>query len=203
MILLQLLSTTHLRALKFTQSRAILLRHQSLSTKNDNNKADTINVPSKRFKPFPFEYHQIISLTITDLTNLGKGIGRFLLPDGGQWVVHVPFVIPGEEVLCKIFSNYASYSDADLIEIVKPSPDRVEPACKYYGVCGGCQYQHISVPAQRVWKRKQVEQLLARIGGFNVTSPQGILPVNEVVGTDEIVGYRVKVSPYYYTKYIT
>jgi 23S rRNA (uracil1939-C5)-methyltransferase/tRNA (uracil-5-)-methyltransferase len=91
----------------------------------------------------------------------------------------------------KVFRNHKSYSEADLVEVIVASADRVKPECEYFEICGGCQYQHLSVPAQRDWKRKQVTSLLERIGGIHDVS------VNEVVGTAEHYRYRTKITPHY------
>ena len=91
----------------------------------------------KNFVPVPFEYHQIVELEIDDITNLGAGVGRI---DG--WVVMVPYALAGERVKASVYKNHKNFSEADLVEAVKPSPDRVEAKCKLFGKCGGCQYQH-------------------------------------------------------------
>ena len=145
----------------------------------------------KSFVSTPFQYHEEITIDIEDLTNLGLGIGRYAFPDGRKWVVMVPLVLPGEKVKVKIFRNHSSYSEADLVEVIFSSPDRVKPPCKYFTVCGGCQYQHVSIEAQRQWKKSQVESLLQRIGGFEN------LEVNETVGTSELYNYRTKITPHY------
>ncbi len=148
-------------------------------------------IPHK-FVSFPFKYHEELDITIEDLSNLGLGIGRKTLEDGSQWVVMVPLVLPGEEVKVRIYKNFASYSDADLVSVLKESPDRVVPLCKYFSTCGGCQYQHMNISAQRQWKKAQVESGLRRIGGFSD------LLVNDVVGTsDHLFGYRSKLTPHY------
>ena len=86
----------------------------------------------KNFVPDPFDYHQELELTVERLTNLGLGVGRV---DG--WVVMVPYVIPGERVKVRVFRNFQNYSDADLVEVLEASPDRVEPGCPLYQCCGG------------------------------------------------------------------
>ena len=73
----------------------------------------------KNFNPHPFEYHQEIELRIDRLTNLGLGVGRI-----ENWVVMVPFVIPGELVKVRIFRNRDQYSEADLIEVIEASAMR-------------------------------------------------------------------------------
>ena len=55
------------------------------------------------------------------------------------------------------------------MEIVRPSPQRVAPKCGLFGICGGCQYQHLAYEAQLEWKRKQVADLMERIGGIKCT----------------------------------
>lgn len=146
---------------------------------------------TKSFVPIPFEYHQEIVINIEDLTNLGLGIGRYTLPDGRKWVVMVPLVLPGEKVKVKVFRNHSSYSEADLVDIIFSSPDRIKPPCEYFSICGGCQYQHMNIEAQRQWKKSQVESLLLRIGGLEN------LDVNDTVGTSELYNYRTKITPHY------
>jgi len=117
---------------------------------------------------------------------------RYLLPDGiSSWVIMVPLALPGELVRVRIYRNHASYSEADLVEVLKPSDDRIKPVCKYYEICGGCQYQHITVDAQRIWKKQQVISLLSRIGSINDVI------VNDVIGSDNYYGYRTKITPHY------
>ena len=103
----------------------------------------------------------------------------------------VPLVIPGEKVIARVFKNNPNYSEADLVRIITPSPDRIEPPCKYFNQCGGCQYQHMTVNAQREWKRSQVVALLQRIGGLNDVH------VNNAVGSENYYGYRSKITPHY------
>jgi tRNA/tmRNA/rRNA uracil-C5-methylase (TrmA/RlmC/RlmD family) len=107
----------------------------------------------KGFTPHPYPYHHELELRIESLTNLGQGIAR----DNG-WVVQVPFVIPGEVVLARIYRNHKNYSEADCIDILSPSPDRVIPKCDLFGTCGGCQYQSVSYEKQLEWKNAQVKE---------------------------------------------
>lgn len=134
-------------------------------------------------------------MLIEDVTNLGVGIARHTLPgqNASSWVVMVPLVLPGERVRAKVFRNHDSYSEADLVEVLQPSPDRVQPLCPYFANCGGCQYQMMAVSAQRQWKRTQVEQLMQRLGCVDVAATK----VAEVVGTEHVYGYRSKITPHY------
>ncbi|GMH77180.1 hypothetical protein TL16_g07320, partial [Triparma laevis f. inornata] len=111
------------------------------------------------------------------------------------WVVFVPSVIPGELVQLRIYRNFASYSSADLLSVLSPSPHRVSPQCSIANECGGCQYQHVDVGYQRKWKRMHVVELLERIGG--IEREEGERVVKETVGTDEVYNYRSKLTPHY------
>ncbi len=139
----------------------------------------------KPFNAHPFPYHHELELEITSLTNMGHGVGRV---DG--WVVMVPWVIPGEKVRARVFRNHKNYSEADLVEVLAPSPRRAEPTCPLFGVCGGCQYQHIEYADQLEWKRRQVEELLERMAGIQA-------PVNAVIGSPREYGYRAKITPHF------
>ncbi len=150
----------------------------------------------QKLRDFPFPYHTEIELEITTLTNRGVGLGRIQLPpgepdaDSTSWVVMVPFSLPGERVRARVFRNQKNFSEADLIEVLTPSSDRVEPRCPLFGQCGGCQYQHLNYEAQLVWKRQQVEELLEHMAGLKH-------PVNDVIGSPQQFGYRSKITPHF------
>ncbi|MFM7182842.1 MAG: class I SAM-dependent RNA methyltransferase [Verrucomicrobiales bacterium] len=141
--------------------------------------------PPARFHPGPFEYHQEIELKIERLGNLGQGIARV---DG--WVIFVAYALPGEMVRARIFRNQKSYSEADLVEVLEPSPDRVKPMCPLFGECGGCQYQNLSYPAQLAEKRDQVAGLLRHMAGVD-------FPVDDVVPSPRPYHYRSKITPHF------
>lgn len=140
----------------------------------------------KPFNDHPFPYHHELEAHVSSLTNMGQGVARV---DG--WVVMVPGVIPGEKVKVRIFRNHKNYSEADLVEVLEPSPERVTPGCPLFGTCGGCQYQHINYSEQLRWKRQQVEELLQRMAGIAA-------PVNEVIGSPREYGYRAKLTPHFH-----
>lgn len=83
----------------------------------------------------PLAYHQELTLRVESLTNLGMGVCRVDLGEEGleRWVVMVPAVVPGEMVRVKVFRNHKNYSEADLLEVLEPSSDRVEPTCPVRG----------------------------------------------------------------------
>lgn len=142
------------------------------------------NLP-KGFIPEPFDYHQELELEITDLTNLGLGVGRY---DG--WVIMVRYALPGEKVRVRIFRNHKNYSEADLLEVVVPSSSRVVPPCPFFGKCGGCQYQNLSYEGQLVWKHKQVKSLFVKSLGYDVE-------VKPVHPSPRDYHYRSKITPHY------
>lgn len=143
--------------------------------------------PPKKFVPTPFEYHQEIELTIDSLTNLGSGVARV---EG--WVVFVPFALPGETVKARVYRNDKNCSHADLVEVLVPSPDRVQPVCPLFGECGGCQYQHLDYQKQLEWKTRQVGELMKHMAGV-------VFPVNFCLTTAQIWHYRSKITPHFDT----
>ena len=149
----------------------------------------------KGFDPYPFAYHETLTLDIEEITNLGMGVARVNLDStdegSSKYVIFVPNVIPGEKVIARVYRNRKTYSEADLIEVLEPSPDRVPAQCAYFKECGGCQYQMMSVDAQRRWKHNQVDELMRKLGGFSD------LTVAKTVGTDEHYFYRSKITPHY------
>jgi len=142
--------------------------------------------PPRNFVPKPFQYHEEVEVRITDLTNLGQGVGRV---DG--FVVFVPYALPGERVRARVWRNKPQYAEADLVKVIEPSPDRVEPACPLFGKCGGCQYQHYRYEAQLEWKRAQIRQLLEKMARLE-------LEVNPCLADPaHTYGYRSKLTPHF------
>ena len=145
-----------------------------------------MDTPPRKFVPEPFAYHQEIELTIDNLSNQGHGVGRV---DG--WVVFVPYTLPGERVRARVYRNEKNCSMADLVEVLIPSPQRVQPLCPVYGYCGGCQYQHLEYQAQLEWKTAQVADLLRLQAGLE-------LPVQPAIASPQIYGYRSKITPHFH-----
>jgi tRNA/tmRNA/rRNA uracil-C5-methylase (TrmA/RlmC/RlmD family) len=121
--------------------------------------------------PAAFAPGQRVTLTITDIAFGGEGVGRV-----DEFVVFVPFVALGEEVEVELTEVKKQFARAKLIQVLKSSPQRVAPLCRYFGECGGCQYQHIDYPAQLELKHKQIADLFERIGGFPRTVVQPVVP---------------------------
>lgn len=150
----------------------------------------------KKFNPHPFPYHHELELTISSLSNLGDGIARTATPAAegnepeGDWVVFVPFTLPGEKVRARIFRNDKNHSRADLLEVLEPSPDRTPPGCPLFGTCGGCQYQHLDYSAQLAWKTQQVSELLRHMAGLEH-------PVEPCIASPKVWNYRSKITPHF------
>ncbi len=109
-------------------------------------------------------------------------------PDGR--VVFVRHALPGERVLATVTETTRSYLRADAVDILEPSPDRVEPPCPHAGPgrCGGCDYQHVELGAQRRLKAARVEEQLARIAGL-----ERPVVVEAVPGDADGLGWRSRV----------
>ncbi len=142
--------------------------------------------PPRKFNPHPFAYHQELEVRIDNLTNEGAGVARV---DG--WVVFVPFTLAGERVRCRIFRNHKNYSEADLVEVLEPAPQRVRPRCSIFGQCGGCQYQHLAYAEQLQSKQRQVAELLKHMAKIEH-------PVLNVIPSPVEYGYRSKITPHFH-----
>ena len=119
------------------------------------------------------------TLVIEDVAFQGEGLARH---DGD--LVFVPYTIPGETVKATISRRTGRYYEADVDEVLTPSPHRVSPECPYVGDCTGCQWQHIDYGHQLEIKSRLVKEQLVRTGGFE--DP----PMGPVVGCDDPWHYR-------------
>jgi 23S rRNA (uracil1939-C5)-methyltransferase len=119
------------------------------------------------------EMEKQFELRLTDMAHGGDALGRH----EGK-VIFVPYAIPGEEALVEIVEDKGSYARAQLVEILSPSPHRVDPPCPHFGLgkCGGCQWQHIAYPAQLEFKAAVVGDQLARIGRLPDISVKRTVP---------------------------
>lgn len=123
------------------------------------------------------------NVTITGVAAEGKSLARI-----DDLVVFVPYGAPGDVVNIKLDKKKRSYAEAHIVEMVRPSEERVEPRCEHFGVCGGCKWQHLPYEAQLKYKREQVVDALTRIG--KVELPE----VNPTLGSDETFCYRNKLE---------
>ena len=128
-----------------------------------------------------YRKNDIVTLDIEDCGVDGEGIGK---ADG--FTVFVKDAVIGDRVTAKIMKAKKNYGYGRLMEILKPSPYRVEPKCAFARQCGGCQLQALSYEQQLAFKEKKVRGHLERIGGFTD------LPMEPIIGMDEPYHYRNK-----------
>ncbi len=101
---------------------------------------------------------------VADLTHEAEGVVR--ASEAGGKVVFVAGALPGERVRFRRRSFHKSHDEAELLEILEPSPQRVTPRCAHFGVCGGCALQHLDPAAQIEAKQKELAANLERIGNI-------------------------------------
>jgi 23S rRNA (uracil1939-C5)-methyltransferase/tRNA (uracil-5-)-methyltransferase len=181
------------------------------TTESINGRAWT-TIPPK-FVPTPFPYHHEVIVRIeSPLSDMGWGTGKLvkdhaavsdkddeiLAKTSDDWEVRVPLVLPGELVKVRIFKNFDKHSEADLVEVIEPSEERIQPTCPLAGTCGGCQFQHMKIERQREWKTDFVRRNLLSQAIEGYTSLDAINEkLHPTVGTDEIYHYRNKLTPHY------
>ena len=129
----------------------------------------------------PVQKNEYYHVTFEDLTHDGAGVAKI---DG--YPIFVSGALPEEEANIKVIKVKKGYAIGRLIETYKESPYRVNAPCPIYKQCGGCQLQHLSYEGQLVAKRKQVKDVLERIGGLKD------VPVHPVLGMSEPWRYRNK-----------
>lgn len=117
---------------------------------------------NKRFEPF----EAVAEITALDYE--GRGVAKI----GGK-TVFVKGALPTERVGLRVTKTKKQFDEAETAGILKASGERVEPACRYFDVCGGCSLQHASPAAQVAFKQRIMEEQLLRIGKV---FPQQILP---------------------------
>ena len=135
---------------------------------------------------------------VADLTHEGEGVVRaadLSKDSAGGKTVFIAGALPGERVTFRRRSFHKSHDEAELLEIIEASPDRVTPRCAHFGVCGGCALQHLAPDAQLAAKQKELADNLERIG--NVT-PETWLP--PLLGPHWGYRRRARLSSRYVTK---
>lgn len=110
-----------------------------------------------------------MQLKIEKLVYGGDGLARLPADEHGRGkTVFTPFVLPDEEVEASLLESRPGFARARLDQVVKPSADRVEPGCPYFGRCGGCHYQHIDYAAQLRYKTQILRETLRRTAKFEL-----------------------------------
>lgn len=134
----------------------------------------------------PVESSELIELRIDAVANGGACVARH----EGR-VVFVRHTLPGEHVRARITQETKNFLRADAVEILKASPDRVPAPCPFSGPgrCGGCDWQHVSIAAQRRLKAAVVEEQLRRLAGI-----EREVVVEEVPGAPDGLGWRTRMQ---------
>jgi 23S rRNA (uracil1939-C5)-methyltransferase len=122
----------------------------------------------------------LAEVELTTMVFGGDAMGR--LNDGRP--IFVPFGIPGERVRVEIIEEKANFCRGRLLDVLKPAPQRIQPRCKHFGVCGGCHYQQLGIEEQLRIKRQIVIDQFKRIGKFEEP------PVEEIIPSPEQWNYR-------------
>jgi 23S rRNA (uracil1939-C5)-methyltransferase len=120
-------------------------------------------------------------LEIESVSSDGNGVAHI-----DRLAVFVPFTAAGDIVKARIKKVQKSYAEAEVTELLSPSPLRTKPECPYYYECGGCELLHMNYEAQIEAKKGTIENAMRRIGGFADFS------LDEMLKMDEPVRYRNK-----------
>ncbi|MEK6874440.1 MAG: methyltransferase domain-containing protein [Nanoarchaeota archaeon] len=115
----------------------------------------------------PMQIGDILELDMQSLAYGGKGVGPYD-NHGVPFSIFVSMTVPGDKVKVKINSVRHRFAEATLLEILTPSPLRIKPLCPYFGMCGGCDWQHVSYGLQLEEKQKQVAAIFKHYQLANV-----------------------------------
>jgi tRNA/tmRNA/rRNA uracil-C5-methylase (TrmA/RlmC/RlmD family) len=134
------------------------------------------------------EAGDILELAVGEAVHGGWCVSRV---DSTGWVVFVRHALPGELVRALVTQSTSRFARADAVEVLRASPDRVEPPCPYAvpGGCGGCDWQHASLAAQRQLKAAVIRQQLSRLAGLDLE-----VGVEALSGDEAGLGWRTVVS---------
>ena len=120
---------------------------------------------SRRRRKLPSEP---TAATIKSLSHEGRGVA---LVD--EKTTFIDGALPGEEVMFRYHRRRSRYDEGNVVEITKPSPERIKARCEYFGYCGGCSLQHIDPQTQIQHKQDVLLEQLQHIGGV---TPEQVLP---------------------------
>jgi tRNA/tmRNA/rRNA uracil-C5-methylase (TrmA/RlmC/RlmD family) len=140
-----------------------------------------------KFDPMAYKIGQVVEVTAGDVAHGGWCVAR--AADGP--VVFVRHALPGERVLARVTEVTTRLARAEAVQILTASPDRITPPCPHArpGGCGGCDWQHAALPAQRLIKAAVIRQQLRRMAGIDREITVEALP-----GGEEGLGWRTRVQ---------
>ncbi|MFY4776927.1 23S rRNA (uracil(1939)-C(5))-methyltransferase RlmD [Metabacillus sp. RGM 3146] len=131
----------------------------------------------------PVQKNEIYDVTFEDLTHEGSGVAKV---EG--FPIFVPNALPDEKAKVKVVKVKKGFAFGRIEDLYLKSPERTAAPCPIYKECGGCQLQHLSYKGQLDFKRKQVENVLTRIGKLNLDE----VTVHPTLGMDNPWNYRNK-----------
>jgi len=131
----------------------------------------------------PVSRDQELDLSVESLAFGGNGVARL-----NGFVVFVRRGLPGDKVRARVTKVQRRHAEAVAVEVLEPSPLRVEAPCQHYPACGGCRFQDLAYEAQLESKAGQVRDALVRIGG--IPEP----PQEEIVPAESVFHYRNKLE---------
>ena len=126
---------------------------------------------------------QILELEVSDIAFGGKGLAK---ADG--LAVFVDQAVPGDQVRVRIVKKKKQYAEARVLDLLKPSPLRIDPPCPYSGFCGGCKWQFLAYEKQLEYKQQHVLESLEHIGLLQD------IPVHPTLPSERVFGYRNKME---------
>jgi len=124
-----------------------------------------------------------LDVTVADIAFGGKGLVKI-----GGLAVFVDQAVPGDRAVIKIVKKKKTYAEARVIELIEPSPFRVEPRCAYSGYCGGCKWQFLDYDRQLEFKRQHVLESLEHLAMLKDVA------VNPTLPSEKVFGYRNKME---------
>lgn len=125
----------------------------------------------------------MLEVTFDSLAYGGGAVGRHQ-----GFVLFTKYAAPGERARVRVTKSKKTWGEADLVEVVEPSPDRIDPVCPLFTTCGGCSFQHLTIEAQRHWKRRIVMDALRPLPDHES------IPVVETVASPDTWRYRNKME---------
>lgn len=117
---------------------------------------------AKDVRPQPASHPQVAPPVLVQIEKPIYG-GAFLARVDGK-AIFTPLTLPGETARVNVYEAHRGWAKAELENLVAIAPERVEPACPYFGSCGGCHYQHASYEAQLSIKQAVLRETLVRAG---------------------------------------
>lgn len=150
------------------------------------------------------EVESDLEVRIDDLDHDGRGVGRV-----GDKVIFVSGALPGEHVVVRRTKQGRHYDQGEAVRILEPSPDRTEPPCPVFGICGGCSLQHFRPEAQIAAKERLLAENFQRTAGIRPESwtpaidgphwgyrTKARLSIRQVPKKGVLVGFRERAGRY-------